>query len=511
MKNRVFDVTVLLCLALCGSALRAEGLPGAEKIIVGTGKTYVLDSPIDIERVLIASPEVAESVPVDNRTIVINGKAPGQTTAILWLTDHTRKVYDVTVMYAASRLEAAKEQIHNEFGDAVQLTGDTTAIYLTGSVKNMFASDRAQSIAATVGKVVNLLKVEIPPQQQQVLLKVKFADVDRSKSQTLGANILGQLGGWPINVTTGAAGAPSRFSDITTTNGKANATFTLSDALNVLTFDPHFPLLATIQALQGSNALQILDEPNLLAMNGRTASFLAGGEIPYPTIQGGGSGVGQLTVAFREFGIILIFTPVITPRGTIQLHLSPEVSSLDFADALTVQGGTVPALSTRRVETDVELEDGQSFAIAGLLDRSTTENLAKIPGLSGIPVLGKLFTSKSTNRTNSELIVIVTPELVTPIPKGQPVPELHDPMTYLNPADGAKTAPRTPGIEKTGPVREVKGEISVQEMEKIQREDQARAALNGANTPASGTGGSQSATGMNLGIPATAGQQAPTQ
>lgn len=511
MNIRVVDVAVLLGLALCGSALRAEGLPGAEKIIVGTGKTYVLDSPIDIERVLIASPEVAESVPVDNRTVVINGKAPGQTTAILWLTDHTRKVYDVTVMYAASRLEAAKEQIHNEFGDAVQLTGDTSAIYLTGTVKNMFASDRAQSIAATVGKVVNLLKVEIPPQQQQVLLKVRFADVDRSKSQTLGANILGQLGGWPFSITTGAAGAPSRFSDITTTNGKANATYTLSDALNVLTFDPHFPLLATIQALQGSNALQILDEPNLLAMNGRTASFLAGGEFPYPTIQGGGSGVGQLTVAFREFGIKLKFTPVITPRGTIQLHLSPEVSSLDFADALTVQGGTVPALSTRRVETDVELEDGQSFAIAGLLDRSTTENLAKIPGLSGIPVLGKLFTSKSTNRTNSELIVIVTPELVTPIPKGQPTPELHNPMTYLDPADGAKTPPRTPGIETTGPVREVKGEISVQEMEKIQREDQARAALNGANTPASGTGGGQSSSGMNLGLPATAGQQAPTQ
>jgi pilus assembly protein CpaC len=337
--------------------------------------------------------------------------------------------------------------------------------------------------------------------------------VDRSRSQSLGANILGRLGGWPFNVTTGAAGAPSRFSDITSVDGKANATYTLSDALNVLTFDPHFPLLATIQALQGNNALQILDEPNLLAMNGRTASFLAGGEFPYPTIQGGGGGVGQLTVAFREFGIKLKFTPVITPRGTIQLHLSPEVSSLDFADALTVQGGTVPALSTRRVETDVELEDGQSFAIAGLLDRSTTENLSKIPGLSAIPVLGKLFTSKNSNKTNSELIVIVTPELVTPIPKGQPTPELNTPMKFLETPEGAKTAPRTPGIETTGPVREVKGEISVQEMEKIQREDQARAAMNGANIPASGSGASQSSSGFNLGspAPATAGQQVPTQ
>ncbi|HVV45715.1 MAG TPA: pilus assembly protein N-terminal domain-containing protein [Bryobacteraceae bacterium] len=513
MKIRVIDVAVLLGLAMCANVLRAEGLPADEKIIVGTGKTHVLDSPVDIERVLIASPEVAESVPVDNRTVVINGKAPGETTAILWLTDHTRKVYDVTVMYTASRLEAAKEQIRNEFGDAVQLTGDTTAIYLTGTVKNMFASDRAQSIAATVGKVVNLLKVEIPPQQQQVLLKVRFADVDRSKSQTLGANILGRLGGWPFNVTTGAAGAPSRFKEITSVDGQANATYTLSDALNVLTFDPHFPLLATIQALEGNNVLQILDEPNLLAMNGRTASFLAGGEFPYPTIQGGGSGVGQLTVAFREFGIKLKFTPVITPRGTIQLHLAPEVSSLDFADALTVQGGTVPALTTRRVETDVELDDGQSFAIAGLLDRSTTEALSKIPGLSGIPVLGKLFTSRNTNKTNSELIVIVTPELVTPIPKGQPTPELKNPLTYLETPDGAKTAPRTPGVETTGPVRVVKGEISVQEMEKIQREEQTRAARNGANSPASGTGISQSSSGIDLGmpVPATPGQQVPAQ
>lgn len=498
MRIRIVDAAVLLGLAMCASALRAEVASGAEKIVVGMGKTYVLDSPTDIEKVLIASPEVAESVPVSNRTVVINGKSPGETSAILWLNDGTRKVYDVTVMYAAARLEAAKEQLHQEFGDSVQLTGDSTAIYLTGTVKNMFASERANSIAATVGKVVNLLKVEIPPQQQQVLLRVKFADVDRSKSTTLGANILGQLGGWPFNITTGAAGNPSRFSNITSSDGKANATYTLSDALNVLTFDPHFPLLATIQALQGNNVLQILDEPNLLAMNGRMASFLAGGEFPFPTIQGGGSGVGQLTVSFREFGIKLKFTPVITPRGTIQLHLAPEVSSLDFADALTVQGGTVPALTTRRVETDVELEDGQSFAIAGLLDRSTTESFAKIPGLSSIPVLGKLFSSKTSNRSNSELIVIVTPELVTPIPKDQPVPELKDPMKFLDPGV-TQTLPRTPGKDVTGPTRQVTGAISVQEMDKIQRDEAARAMLNGGNVGTSSANGAATGAGLGTG------------
>ena len=150
-------------------------------------------------------------------------------------------------------------------------------------------------------------------------------------------------------------------------------------------------------------------------MNGHVATFVAGGEFPFPTLQGGGSGVGQVTISFREFGIKLKFTPVITPRGTIRLHIAPEVSSLDFADALTVNGGTVPALTTRKVETEVELEDGQSFAIAGLLDRQTTESLSKIPGLGDIPILGKLFSSKTISRTNSELMVLVTPELVAPM------------------------------------------------------------------------------------------------
>ena len=169
--------------------------------------------------------------------------------------------------------------------------------------------------------------------------------------------------------------------------------------------------------------LQILAEPNLLAMNGHLATFVAGGEFPFPTLQGGGGGVGQVTIAFREFGIKLRFTPIITPRGTIRLHIAPEVSSLDFADALTANGGTVPALTTRKVETEVELEDGQSFAIAGLLDRQTTESLSKIPGLGDIPILGKLFSSKTISRSNSELVVIVTPELVVAdIAKEEPLP-----------------------------------------------------------------------------------------
>src|SRR5262249_24555115 len=157
------------------------------------------------------------------------------------------------------------------------------------------------------------------------------------------------------------------------------------------------------------------------AINGKPASFVSGGEFPYPTLQGGGAGLGAVTISFREFGIRLQFLPTVTPRGTIRLQVTPEVSSLDFAHGLTFQGFSIPALATRRIQTEIELESGQSFAIAGLLDNRLTENLSKIPGLAQIPLLGKLFQSRSTPRQNGELLVLVTPEVVRPIPQGQPL------------------------------------------------------------------------------------------
>ena len=477
MNVRIVDIALLAALAACSSPLRAQAIPEAGRILVGSGKTFVLDTSSDIERISIASPETAEAVPVSTRSLMINGKAPGETSAILWLSDGTRKEYDVKVSFSAAKLDAAREQIHNEFGDNVQITGDATAVYLTGTVKNIFASQRAQAIGSTFGKVVNLLKVEIPPQEQEILLKVKFADVDRSKSMSLGINILGAPGGFPFNVTTGTA-SPSRITGLAGssvgTGSTGGTAVSLADALNILMFDPHANILATVQALEAESVLQILAEPNLLAMNGHLATFVAGGEFPFPTLQGGGAGVGQVTISFREFGIKLRFTPIITPRGTIRLHLAPEVSSLDYADALSVNGGTVPALTTRKVETEVELEDGQSFAIAGLLDRQTTESLSKIPGLGDIPILGKLFSSKTINRSNSELIVIVTPELVSPMSREEPLPDLVYPRKFLEGPGVATTAPRTPGKDKTGPPPALpqRNQISIQEMEKLQRDEQ---------------------------------------
>ena len=166
---------------------------------------------------------------------------------------------------------------------------------------------------------------------------------------------------------------------------------------------------ATIKALEARRLLQILAEPNVLAINGKPASFLAGGEFPYPTLQGGGGGLGAVTIQFREFGVRINFTPVVTPRGTIRLQVTPEVSSLDFANGLVFQGFNIPALATRRVQTEIELEPGQSFVIGGLLDNRLTETLSKIPGL-GHPFVRKVVPITLLNRNNTELLVMVTPE-----------------------------------------------------------------------------------------------------
>lgn len=480
-RVRLLDLLILAVLALCASSLHgAQNGPEAvpEHILVGSGKTYLLDMSVNIERVSVAAPETVEAVPVSARSLMINGKAPGETSLVIWLSDGTRKEYDVEVKIGAARVSAAAEQVQREFGKDVQIQADNGAVYLTGRVKDMYEAQRAVAIAASVGRVVNLLKVDVPPRERQVLLKVRFADVDRSKSLDLGINFLGAPKGYPLSSSVGTY--PSGA--ISETGAPNTTSFTLSDALNLFLFDPHIDLGTTIKALESKNILQILAEPNVLAINGKEASFVAGGEFPYPTLQGGGAGVGQVTIQFQEYGIRLHFTPNITPRGTIRLRVIPEVSSLDYANSLTTSGGTVPALATRRVDTEIELQNGQSFAIAGLLNNQTTETLSKIPGLADIPVLGKFFQTKSISKQNSELLVLVTPELVEPIPADVKPPQLEMPQSFIEGPGITTEPPRTPGTDKTGasPPRPVRTEISVQEMEQIQRVEQ-EIAPTGAN------------------------------
>jgi pilus assembly protein CpaC len=219
---------------------------------------------------------------------------------------------------------------------------------------------------------------------------------------------------------------------------------------------------ATIQALNTKGVTEQLAEPNILAVNGKEASFLAGGEYPYPVAQGSSSGT-TITIMFKEYGIRLNFIPTITPRGTIRLQIAPEVSSLDFADAVDISGFEVPAITTRKMKTEVELGDGQSFVLAGLLNNTETETFSKIPFLGDIPVLGAFFKSMSKSKTNTELIVLVTPEIVAPIQVGAPLPELKFPTKFLPPNTGipmnnpdAKTAENTPApAQATMPVEKL--------------------------------------------------------
>ena len=419
------------------------------ELTVTVNQSLILDQPAGIRRISIASGDIAEAAAASAQEILLNGKAPGDTTLLVWDARGNRQAYEVHVLANSSRLDAVVHELTREVGPDVSLTLGDGTVFLSGTVKDSIAADRANAIASTLGKVVNLLRVTVPAGDPQILLKVRFADVDRSAALQIGLNLYSLTSKGIATSTTGQFGTVPTW-NITEQNGQGSLSWSLSNLLNLSYFDPEINIGAILQDLQAKNVLQILAEPNLLTISGRPASFLAGGEFPFPTLQGGAAGVGQITIQFKEFGIRLNFLPTVTPRGTIHLVVTPEVSSLDYSNGLTVSGYTIPGLSTRRVQTEVELESGQSFVIAGLLDNQVTEQLNKVPGIGDIPILGKLFQSKSVNKSNSELLVTVTPELVGPIPAGLKAPEMKFPKTFLE--GSSKNSPQTPGPGVTGPV-----------------------------------------------------------
>jgi pilus assembly protein CpaC len=480
-KKRLLGITVaaLLWMAALGTAASASqneaGQPGGAtpgKLTVTVGKSLIIDSPLNIQRLSVANGDLVEAVAVNPKEVLINGKGPGETSLIVWQQNGNRLLYDLTIRPSPLRLENVRQQLAREFPDAnISVTYENDTAFVRGQVKDLTAADRVMAIVATLGKAVNLLRVDVPPAPPQVLLKVKFADVDRSASTSLGFNLASAAFNQSTNITTG------QFPGLSVDN---TGTFSLSNALNILLFRKDINLGATIEALQAKNLLQILAEPNVLAINGKQASFLEGGEFPFPTLQGG-AGVGAVTISWREFGIRLNFLPTVTPRGTVRLQVAPEVSSLDYTNAVTFEGVTIPALSNRRVTTEVELDSGQSFVIAGLLNNQMTDSLSKIPGLSSIPLFGKLFQSKQVSKSNNELLVIITPELVRPIPEGQPLPELTYPEKFL--AHDSKGPFRQPGISQTGPVPVQPPADSLPVEELMQLQKAAQPAGNPATPP----------------------------
>jgi pilus assembly protein CpaC len=421
----------VLVLALAGAAVAAKDgeIPDTpEPMKLSVGRSVVLDRASDVARVSISNPDVVDAVAVTTREILINAKSAGLSTLVIWSKTGARSMYVVTV---ERDLEPVRRLLKDTFPDeAIDVRIDRDALALIGHASNQAVADRAAALVASLAKtVVNNLQVVPPGADRQIILRVKFAEIDRNIENSFGVNLLSTgAGNTPGRITTGqfSQGTPSSVAAGTPTS------FSLSDALNIFAFRPDLNLGAVIRDLETRGLLQILAEPNLVTTNGKEASFLVGGEFPIPVLQPGSS--GSVTIQFREFGIRLNFLPQVTAHKTIKLHVKPEVSTIDVANGVVFNGFTIPALATRKIETDVELGEGQSFVIAGLLDDRVTESLSSVPGLSHLPILGALFKSRDITRSKTELLVMVTPETIYPLSPSDPKPLPHMPKEFLPPA-----------------------------------------------------------------------------
>ena len=445
-----------MCLGLLAGSLGWPASPQSEvseDLPLTVGKSIVIDYAADIGRISTSNPEVVDAVAVSTREVLLHAKAQGMSTIIVWSRGGKRTAYSIVV---DQNLEPLRRLLKETFPKAdIQVQAARDALSLTGVVASQAMSDRAGALMAPFAKaVVNNLQVAAPGPEKQVLLRVRFAELNRNVGNSFGVNLVSTgLLNTPGSLSTGQF-SPPRPGDLTASiPGQATgtkSTFSISDALNVFAFRPDLNLAGFIKALQSQGLLQILAEPNLVTTNGKEASFLVGGEFPVPIVQGGAN-AGAITILFKEFGIRLTFKPEITEHKTIRMYVKPEVSTIDLTNSVSLSGFTIPALATRRMETNIELGQGQSFVIAGLIDDRVTENLSKIPGLAHIPILGVLFRSRQENRTKTELIVMVTPEITAPVSAAEVKPislpkELLAPQ--LNAPPSAAPAPKKRGGRK---------------------------------------------------------------
>lgn len=435
--NRTLKQMVVLAPMLCLApwAIPAFAQSG-EDLRLTIGKSVVIDFASDIRQISTSNPEIVDASPITTREILLHGKGFGGATMVVWNKAGQRSFYNITVeMNLDTVRKLLKETFPNE---DIKVASSRDSLSLTGSVTSPAIAERAAAMAAGFAKtVINNLTVAVPV-EKQIVLRVKFAELNRSLGAQYGVNILssGAAGGTIGRVTTGMFGAPSIANIQPTIPGSGgvnqSANFTITDALTLFAFRPDLNLGAFVKALQNRGVLQILAEPNLVTSNGKEAAFLVGGEFPVPVLQGG-SNAAAVTIQFKEFGIRLRFMPTVTPNKTIKLDLVQEVSSIDLAQGVAFNGFTIPALSTRRTQTGIELGDGQTFLVSGLIDNRDIERLSRIPGLSSLPVLGALFKSKEIQKSMSELVVMVTPEITMPLNPGDTKPMIDFPNEFLIP------------------------------------------------------------------------------
>jgi pilus assembly protein CpaC len=417
----MFAVLMLL-IAVFGDAIIYAGGEG-ENVTLTVGRSMVLDTGRPIARVSLTSADIADALVTSANELLINGKTPGTISMFVWDRMGAIRRYEVVVQRDLGRLS---DQLRDLFpGEQIAAQNNGRSIVLSGTVTSKEVIDRAVSVAAGYVEkkddVVPLLQVQAG-RSNQVLLHVRFAEVSRSALTELGASFFSSPTG--VKQTIGRITTeqfPSvGFEDLKTEKplggfGKdvtsASGKFTFGDFLNLFLFSEKYDLGMMIKVLQTRGMFQSLAEPNLVAESGKEASFLAGGEIPVPIAQGSGGGAVAISVQWKEFGIRLNFTPQVS-GSRVHLKVRPEVSTLDFGNAVVLQGFRIPALMTRRTETELELENGQTFAIAGLLNNQMNSTLQKIPGIGDIPVLGLLFQSKAAQKNQTELVVMITPEIL---------------------------------------------------------------------------------------------------
>ena len=426
---------------------------GAVRLLVG--RSTVLDVGTAISRVSLTSANIADALVTSSSQLLIHGKLPGAISMFVWDRAGVLKRYEVIVQRDLARLT---EQIRTLFpGEKIEVSSSGKNVVLSGLVTNKDIIEKAVNVAAghvdKKEEVVALLQLGPGAPTNQVLLRVRFAEVSRSAMTELGASLFTSPTGVKNTigrVTTQQFAAPGfdnleytkESSDFGAPVTSAKGQFTFSDFLNIFLFNQKYDLGAMVKLLQSRGMFQSLAEPNLVSESGKEASFLAGGEFPIPIAQGSGANIG-VSVMFKEFGIRLTFTPTVI-GDRVHLKVRPEVSTLDFANAVTLGGFRIPALTTRRTETELELQNGQTFAIAGLMNNSVTSTLSKVPGIGDIPILGLLFKSKAAQKQQTELIVMITPQI---LPNNSPgvsrdLPRIQEP--YLPALPLQKSMPEPP-------------------------------------------------------------------
>lgn len=378
------------------------------KINLTAGRSMVVTTEFDVTRIAVTNPVVADAVVVTPREILVDGRAAGTVSLIIWGGAANRLQYDVVVDQPVSALQ---QLLRTQFpGENITITTSEESLTLSGSVSSNDVMLKAAEIAGKTSSkltVINLLQTPAGIGSQQVMLQVRFAEINKNALSEAGLSLFTGLTGykdWIGRTTTQQFSAPVFEDD----------RLAFSDFLNIFLFNTKQNLGGVLRALEQKGLLQSLAEPNLIAYNGKEASFLAGGEVPVPIVQGGQGGSGTVSVQYKEFGVRLAFTPTIA-GDMIRLKVKPEVSSLDFANGVTLSGFRIPALTTRRAETEVELRDGQSFAIAGLMNNIAQTDRQAVPILGSLPIIGTLFKSRAIRQQKTELMVLITPHLVRPL------------------------------------------------------------------------------------------------